>query len=235
MSTDLTPLPGSLPQGHAIEAKRTTNTLGGGIFFLLFGATFLIPVIVDTPVLFKIPFLLVSVVTIAISISVLTANLREKSKWHPMEVHFQTYPLALGASSVITITRRSKTQIPDSAHVELEMTLTCEEEVIYRSSSGDETKDVRVDKTVVDKSIPVVGIVSNNTFMAASSITIPVDRGGPTFRIDHHSITWQLELAAKKVEKMPADLAAEFIVVPVLAREHINFVDAPPPPGPLDG
>ncbi len=150
--------------------------------------------------------------------------------WHPSELYFDKWPVALGATVQVTVVRASKTSLPERDAVSVPGELICTEEVTYRQGT-----DTRTDRRqVYGGPIQVTGAVHSNAFVGQVGLKIPVDFGGPSLDLRNNKIYWELEIDLSEFSKTGHNADAIITVEPVLDRSEARYVDAPPPPEPQD-
>lgn len=149
----------------------------------------------------------------------------ENSRWEPIDFHFSEWELGPGFTPTVTVHRRSKKSVPDVPNILSKLTLTCIEEIRYRQ--GTQTKTQR-DKISFD--FPLTGSISGNAFVGRSQMQVPVDHGGPTLDLSNNKVYWELSLDISGFSTVGGDVEVGIFVAPILGRDFVKFVDAPPPP-----
>lgn len=115
-------------------------------------------------------------------------------RWHPAELHIDSYPMPLGAPVKATYVHRSKKGPPQDASTSLQVRLTCEERATY--TVGTET---RTDKETVSEQVwSVNGAIRAGVFMADGELTVPLDQGVPTFKTDNNEVRWKLSVTPEE-------------------------------------
>lgn len=208
--------PGPAPAAHVLIDESGTSLAGCGAAILVIAGVLWIVAIANG----SLGWSIILGIVLLVATSIFVGGVLEMRRWENLELHFAEWPLTIGSTTRVRVTRRSKRPVPD-AEYELTAELTCTESATYTQGT-----DQRTDTDeVVDEDLTVTGRLRQNVFDAVFDLHIPHDRGAPGMDLGSNKIEWKLDIDVDELSRVMAKMAFTLEVVPTLDPRLRNIQD----------